>query len=137
MIQQLIDQLVGQLGLDKGVAEKALGALFGLLQKEGDAGAVSALFDAVPGAADLAKSVGGEAGGGGLLGGVAGALGGMLGGKAGSTLSAVTAMQNSGLDMDQAKSMLPVVAGFLKENAGEETLMKALESVPALSGLLD
>lgn len=136
MIEQLIAKLVDQLGLDKGVAEQALGALFGLLQKEGDGAAVGKLFDAVPGASDLAAQFGGASGGGGMLGGVAGALGGMLGGKAGSALSAVTAMQNAGIDMDQAKSMLPVVAGFLKENAGEDVLKTALESVPALKDLM-
>ncbi len=137
MIDQLIAKIVDQIGLDQGVAEKALGSLLSLLQQEGDDAAVGQLFNAVPGAADLASKFGASSGGGGLLGGVAGALGGALGGKAGSALSAVTALQNSGIDMGQAKSMMPVVAGFLKENAGEDVLMKALESVPALKDLLD
>ncbi|MEL6364425.1 MAG: DUF2780 domain-containing protein [Pseudomonadota bacterium] len=137
MIDQLIARIVEQIGLDRGVAEQALGSLLGLLQKEGDGAAVSQLFDAVPGAADLASKFGGGSGGGGLLGGVAGALSGVLGDKAGSAFSAVAALQNSGLDMDQAKSMMPVVAGFLKENAGEGALMNALESVPALKDLLN
>lgn len=138
MIEQLIQQVVAKLGIDEGLAQKAVGTVLGLLKKQGDGGAVSALFDKIPGAADLAGkfSDAPAASGGGLMGGLMGKLGGAIGGNAGGAMEAMNALKDTGLSMDQAKDMAPVVTGFLKEKAGGDLLGKALESVPALKSLL-
>ena len=134
MIDQLIAKIVAEIGLDQSTAQKALGTLFSLLQKEGDGAAVGALLDKLPGAAELADQFGAE--GGGLLGGLAGAAGGLLGGKAGGALEAMAALKEAGVSMDDAKSMMPVVTDFMKQNAGEDVVKAALSSVPALSDFL-
>lgn len=142
MIDQLIQQLVSKIGIDENLARQGVGIIMGLLKKEGDAGSVSALFDKIPGAADLAgefeglSSGGGAIGAGGMLGGLMGKVGGMLGGNAGDALSAMAAFKDSGLSVDQAKDMAPVVTDFLKENAGEDLMKQALGSVPTLKGFL-
>ncbi len=132
MIDQLIEQIASKVGLDAGTARKAVGVVLGLINKEGDASAVSDLFGKIPGAADLAGEFKGGVGGG--MGGLLSKVSGMLGG--GSALSAMAALKQAGVSMDQAKDMMPVVKGFLSENAGEDIASKALGSVPALKDLL-
>lgn len=135
MIDQLIQMVTQKLGIDPAMAEKAVGIVMSLIQKEGDGAAVSQLFDNIPGAADLASKFSGSAGqdaAGGLLGKVAG----MLGGGAGDVVGSIGALKETGLSMDQLGDMAPLVKNFLAENAGEDVVNQALSSVPALKGFL-
>jgi len=137
MIDQLIQQVSAKLGIDASMAKQAVGVVLGLLQKEGDGAAVSALFSQISGASDLAGEFKGVGGGDSAMGGLMGRMGGMLGGGAGDAMSAMAAFKSTGLSIDQAKDMMPVMKDFLMENAGEDVMKQALGSVPALKGFMN
>jgi hypothetical protein len=97
-MQELIDRIVEKTGLAPEKAEKAAGIMLSLVKSQGDKNKVQQLFDAIPGAADLADRHGAD-------GGKAGSLFNMLGGgMMGGPLVAVTKLQSAGLNMDQIKT---------------------------------
>ena len=51
-MEELINRVVQNVGLDPAIAEKAVGLILGFLQKNGPEGAVSSMFENLPGAAD-------------------------------------------------------------------------------------
>ncbi|MCI5046104.1 MAG: DUF2780 domain-containing protein [Aquisalinus sp.] len=135
MIDQLIQQIASKVGIDESIARRAVGVVMGFLNKEGDPSAVGSLFEKIPGAAELASQY--EPGASGGLGGLMGKMGGMLGGnKMGDAMAAMAAFKETGLSMDQAQDMMPVVKDFISENAGPDVMAKAINSVPALKDLL-
>lgn len=137
MIDQLITLVTQKLGLSTDEARGGVGVLFALMQKFGDEGAVGDLLNKLPGATTLASEQANNVDtGGGSGGGLAGMVGGLLGGNAGDAMEALGALKNVGLDMDQAKSLVPVVAEFAREHAGEDVLKKAADSVPFLKQFL-
>lgn len=137
MIDQLISQIVSKVGIPEGMAKQGVGVVLGMLKKDGDQGAVGELFNKIPGAEQLAaEHMPGAKQASGPVGGLMGKIGGMLGGKAGDTMSAMAAFQQTGLSMEQGKQMMPVAKDFLMEHAGEDTVKKALGSVPALQGFM-
>ena len=136
MIDDLIAKISSQLGVDAGTASKALGLVFAFLKKEGDGDLVSELFSKMQGADALAEQESDEIGGG-LLGGLANAAGGLLGDKASGAIEAMSILQKSGLSMDQAKSMAPMVADYARQYAGDDLMKKALASAPALKSLFN
>lgn len=138
MIEQLVSQIAAKVGIPEALARQGVGVLLGMLKKDGDAGAVGELFSKIPGAADLAGQYehGAAEKATGPVGGLLGKIGGLLGGKAGNTMSAMAAFQQTGLSLDQGKAMIPVAKDFLAVHAGEDTMRKALGSVPALEGFI-
>ncbi len=129
-MQDLIDRIVEKTGLAPDVAEKATGIMLSLVKTQGDKVKVAQLFDAIPGAGELADRHGGDgARGGGLLG--------MLGGGLmGGPLAAVSKLQSAGLNMDQIKVLGKETLGFAKEQAGEELVKDVANSIPGISGYL-
>ncbi len=129
-MQVLIDRIVEKTGLAPEVAEKATGIMLSLVKTQGDEAKVTQLFDAIPGAGELADRHGGDgARGGGLLG--------MLGGGLmGGPLAAVSKLQSAGLNMDQIKVLGKETLGFAKEQAGEELVKDVANSIPGISGYL-
>lgn len=129
-MQVLIDRIVEKTGLAPEVAEKATGIMLSLVKTQGDEAKVAQLFDAIPGAGELADRHGGDgARGGGLLG--------MLGGGLmGGPLAAVSKLQSAGLNMDQIKVLGKETLGFAKEQAGEELVKDVANSIPGISGYL-
>jgi len=131
-MQELIQQVAENLGIDSEQAESAVGVLLSLVQSNGDDSKVGELFDQLPGAGDLAAQHGGSEGGGGLLGMVGGALGGSIGGP----LEALGRLKETGLDMDQMKTLGQTVLGYAKENANEEHVHDVAGSIPGLKDYL-
>lgn len=129
-MQDLVDRIVAKTGLAPDIAEKAIGIMLSLVQNNGDASKVEQLFNAVPGAADLAAAHGGDgAKGGGLLG--------MLGGGLmGGPLAAITKLQSAGLDMAQVKTLGKETLGYAEEKAGKELVRDVASSIPGLSSYL-
>jgi hypothetical protein len=138
MIDQLISQIVAKVGVPEAAARQGVGVVLGLLQKQGDQGAVSEIFAKVPGAEALAQQYapGAAKAAGGPMGGLLGKLGGMIGGKGGDTMSALAAFQQTGLSPEQGKAMVPVAKDFLAQHVGEDTTRRAIGSVPALKGFV-
>ena len=139
MIEQLVSQIATKVGVPEDLARQGVGVVLGLLQKDGDPSAVGELFSKVPGAEGLARQYadGAKEAAGGPMGGLMGRLGGLLGGKAGSSMSALAAFQQTGLTPEQGKQMLPVAKDFLSQHADEDTVRRALGSVPALKGFVN
>lgn len=129
-MQDLIDRIVGKTGLAPEIAEKATGIMLSLVKTQGDKAKVAQLFDAIPGAGELAQLHGGDgARGGGLLGMLGG---GMMGGP----LAAVSKLQASGLSMDQIKVLGKETLGYAKEKAGDDLVKDVASSIPGISGYL-
>ena len=129
-MQDLIDRIVEKTGLAPELAEKATGIMLSLVKTQGDKAKVTQLFDAIPGAGELAQLHGGDgARGGGLLGMLGG---GMMGGP----LAAVSKLQASGLSMDQIKILGKETLGYAKEKAGDDLVKDVASSIPGISGYL-
>lgn len=129
-MQDLIDRVVTKTGLAPAKAEKAVGIMLSLVKTQGDKAKVQQLFDAVPGAEELAATHGGDgARGGGLMG--------MLGGGLmGGPLAAVSKLQATGLNMDQIKVLGKETLGYAKEKAGDDLVKDVANSIPGISGYL-
>jgi len=129
-MQDLIDRIVTATGLSEAKAEKALGIVLNLIQTQGNQNKVQELFDKLPGAAELARSHGGDGagrGGGGLLGMLAG---GMMGGP----LAAVSKLTSAGLSMEQIKGLGTTTLDYAKEKGGSQLVKDVAGSIPGLSG---
>ncbi len=129
-MEQLISQLASQFGIDEALAHKAVGMVLSLLQNQGDSGAVSELFEKLPGAGDLAAEYAGGSSGGGGLGGL---LGGLMGGGAGEAMKLVGSLQSEGLSMDQIKGIGGGLLEHAKQEGGEDLVRRAVEGIPGVS----
>ncbi|MGB7206828.1 MAG: DUF2267 domain-containing protein [Anderseniella sp.] len=129
-MQELIDRVVAKTQLSPEKAEKAVGIMLSLVKTQGDKAKVQQLFDAIPGAAEIAQLHGGDgARGGGLMG--------MLGGGLmGGPLVAVTKLQSIGLNMDQVKVLGKETLMYAKEKAGSDLVKEVANSIPGISGYL-
>ncbi len=120
-MDELIDRLVANVGVDRDAAEKAVGIIFEFLRKEGPADKVQALMDRLPGAKELMEAQEGpdESGGGAF------AMGGIMG--------AGTKMMAAGLSMGQVQGVTREVIAYAREKAGEDTIGEIVGAIPGLS----
>jgi hypothetical protein len=129
-MKELIDTITAQTGLTVDRAEKAIGILLNLLATQGDKAKVEELFAAMPGAAELAKTHGGDgAAGGGLLGMLAG---GMMGGP----LAMISKLSAAGLSTDQIKTVAVLTLDHAKAKAGPERVRAAAANIPGVGSYL-
>lgn len=114
----VIDELVGQLGVDPAQARGGVGLLLNLAKAklgEGEFGAITQHLEG-------AESMMGEAPetGGGMAG-MLGGLGGMLGGKAeslGQLAEAAGGFRELGMNPDMVMQFIPIISGFLQQQGG-------------------
>ena len=126
-MDELIARVTQALGIDAGVAQQAIGAILGFLQKQAPEADFGKLLEALPGAED-AISAAPAAGGGGLM----GALGGLMGGSGGGVMGLVGQLQGLGLDMNSVQGLGEQFFTYAKEQVGEETVAQIASSVPGL-----
>jgi hypothetical protein len=127
-MQELIDRIVANVGVDQGLAEKALGIILGFLQKEGPAAEIGQMMEAMPGAADLIAQHAPEAGGGGgLLGGLMGMMGG-----GGGVMALGQQLMGAGLSMGQMGELGKEVFAYGREKAGEDAMGAIVGAIPGL-----
>ncbi len=139
-MQELIDRVAKSVGIDASVAQPAIAAIFGMLQKVLPPEIVSTLMNALPGAEDLAKSADPQSGAGGSAGGglgglssiVTGALGSIAGANAGPLMETLGKLQGLGLSVDQSKAVGGEVLGYIKENAPAEVVTAIEQNLPEL-----
>ena len=136
-MDELIKNVVGQLGLDEGTTRNATGSLFGFI-KEGLGDDFSQIADKLPGLDDLITGAEGAAseGDGGMLGSIAKAASSVLGGSAGEGLELASILEKLGLSTDQIGKLVTMVIDFVKENLGEEVITMIVDKVPALKPFL-
>ena len=129
-MQDLIAKIVKATGLEASKAEKAVGILLNLVATQGDKPKVAALFEKMPGAAELVATHGGDgAGGGGLMGILAG---GMMGGP----LAMITKLQATGLNVDQIKQVGTLTLDYAKKRAGIKAVRDAAANIPGLNSYI-
>lgn len=119
-MDELVDRIVATVGVDRTVAEKAVGIIFDFLSKEGPAEKVQALLDQLPGANEaVAAARAGD--GGGLFGGMGGVMG------VGSRL------MSAGLGMGEIQGVTRELIAYAREKAGDEAVGDIVAAIPGLS----
>jgi hypothetical protein len=119
-MDDLVDQVVGNVGIARPVAERAVGIILDFLATEGPADTVKVLLERVPGAAEAAAAAH-EEGGGGLF----GAVGGLMG--VGSRL------MSAGLSMSEIQGVTKVLIAYTRDKAGDQDVNALVDSIPGLS----
>ncbi len=114
-MQDLIQEIVADTGLDTERSERALGIMLGLVNSHGNPAKTGELLAKLPGAAELAAKHGGR-----------GFMGGPL-----AMLSKLTA---AGLSMEQIKQVGTLTLDYAKKKAGAKLVREAAGSIPGLSG---
>ncbi len=128
-MNELIQRVADNVGIDPALAEKAIGMMLGFLQREAADGPVARMIEAIPGASELVAQYNGEgSGGGGLLGGLLSAVG-----AGGGVMALGQQLMSQGLGMGEITSLAKETIGYAKEKAGEETVDEVVNSVPGLS----
>jgi hypothetical protein len=115
-MNELIGRLVAEQGIDRDVAEKAVGIILAFLIKEGPADKVKPLIDRMPGAKEAAEASGGGGGFG---------MGGIMGAGA--------ALMGLGLSMPQVQGVTKTVMAYARETAGEDAVGEIVGAIPGLS----
>ena len=119
-MDELIERLVANVGVDRDAAEKAVGVIFEFLRKEGPADKVQALMDRMPGAKEFIETREGQDSGGGAF-----AMGGIMG--------AGTKMMAAGLSMGEVQGVTREVIAYAREKAGEDAIGEVVGAIPGLS----
>jgi hypothetical protein len=122
-MEELIGRIVQNVGIDQGLAQKAVGMILGFLKKEGPAAEVGQMMEALPGAEDLIAS---SAGGGGIMGGLAGMMGG------GGVMGLGAQLMGAGMSMDQISGVGKELFAYGRETAGEDAMGAIVGSIPGL-----
>lgn len=125
-MEELINRVVTNVGLEPAVAEKAIGMILGFLQKNGPDAEVATMFQAMPGSAELAAAHAGE-GGGGIMGGIMGMMGG------GGVMGLGQQLMSEGIGMGQIGTLSKEVFAYAQEHVGEDTMGAIVGAIPGLS----
>ena len=114
-MDELVGRLVANVGIDRTMADKAVGIILAFLLKEGPSEKVQALIDQLPGAAAAVQAASSEGGFG---------MGGVMG--VGTKLMAI------GLSMGQMQGVTREIIGYAREKAGEDAVGEIVGSIPGL-----
>ncbi|MFH0909453.1 MAG: DUF2780 domain-containing protein [bacterium] len=117
-MNELIGQLVQQLGVQEGQAKGGAGLLFKLAQNK-MGGDFSKVAGAVPGVADLIKAAPEAGGASNLMGGFASAIG---GGKAGDLAALAGSFSQLKLDPSMISKFVPVILSFVQSKGGKDVV---------------
>jgi len=112
---ELLDRLVANVGIDRGVAEKAVGIILAFLLKEGPSDKVQALINQMPGAETAMQAAANEGGMG---------MGGIMG--------VGTKLMAAGLGMDQMQAVTREIMAYSREKVGEDAVGEIVGSIPGL-----
>ena len=113
-MDELVGQLVADVGIDREVATRSVGTILAFLIKEGPPDKVKALLGRLPGS-EAAAQVGAPTFG----------MGGIMG--AGTELMAL------GLSMGQVQQVTHIVLAYAREKAGEDAAGEIVAAIPGLS----
>lgn len=113
-MDELVGRLVAELGIDRDVAEKAVGIILAFLIKEAPADKIQPLLDAMPGAAEAAANA---------------PAGGMFGG----IMGVGTQLMGLGLGMGEVQGVARTLLGFAREKLGADATEELIGAIPGLS----
>jgi hypothetical protein len=114
-MDELLDRLVAKVGLERGMAEKAVGIILAFLLKEGPSDKVQALINQMPGAEAAVQAATSEGGFG---------MGGIMG--------VGTKLMAAGLGMDQMQSVTREIIDYSRDKVGEDSVGEIVGSIPGL-----
>jgi len=118
-MSELVDRIAANVGLDRTVAEKAIGIILDFLSKEGPADKVSALIARLPGSEALLQAARDEDNGG-LFGGMGGIMG------------VGTRLMGAGLDMGQIQAVTRELMAYSREHGAGDMLGEIAGAIPGL-----
>jgi hypothetical protein len=127
-MEELINRIATNVGIDPALAEKAVGIILGFLQKNAPAEYVGQMMENMPGAAELAATHAPQEGGGGLLGGLMGMMG-----AGGGVMALGQQLMGEGIGMGQIGGLSKELFAYAQEKVGEDTMGQIVGSVPGLS----
>src|SRR5215831_17277988 len=119
-MDELVDQVVGNVGIERPVAERAVGIILDFLATEGPTETVTGLLERLPGAAEAVASARAEGGGGSLAG-----SGGIMG--VGSRL------MSAGLGMSEIQGVTRELIAYARDKAGDRDVDAIVDAIPGLS----
>jgi hypothetical protein len=112
-MNELIERLAAEHGIDRDVAEKAVGIILAFLVKEGPTDKVQTLLDSLPGAQEAAAANAG----GGLFGGIMGVG---------------TQLMSAGLSMGEVQGVGRSLLAYAREKTGEDNVREIADAIPGL-----
>ncbi|WP_174299225.1 hypothetical protein [Caulobacter sp. S45] len=137
MIEELVQHAARHTGLSLQQSQSALAGCLFLIDKHGDPAKVNTLFEAVPGAAELARQGGMLLGkGGGLMAGLVSKAGGAGGAAMSDGMAMNQQLTRQGVTISDLQKILPLAMGWVKQKTGSDLLRDVLSSVPGLGPLL-
>ena len=119
-MDELVGRIVSNVGIERPIAERAVGIILDFLATEGPADKVQALLERLPGATDAVAAARAEDGGG-----LFASMGGIMG--VGSRL------MSAGLGMGEIKGVTHELIAYAREKAGDEDLNGIVDAIPGLS----
>jgi hypothetical protein len=119
-MDELVGRIVTNVGIERPVAERAVGIILDFLATEGPADKVPGLLAHLPGGAEAVEAARAEPGGGGF-----GGVGGIMG--VGSRL------MSAGLGMGEIQGVTHEIISYAREKAGDEDLNGIVDAIPGLS----
>ncbi len=127
-MDELIERLVANLGVDRAAAEKAVGVILDFLVREGPADKVRPLLAKLPGADALMQTAASES-----ADGLGAGAGGLLGGSMGGVMGAGMRMMAVGLSMGQVQGVAREVLAYSREKAGDDVIGETIAAIPGLA----
>lgn len=135
-IEDVMAQAATKAGLDPDQSQAVLAGALGLLEKHADAEARDAFYNAVPGAAAVARSPEAKPRGGGLMGGLMKSAGGVSGAALGDAMGLLDRLKKVGVGKDELKRLLPAARNAVTEATGRDWLGEAVRTIPGVGALL-
>ena len=138
MIETLIQRAADRTGLTTQQAHVGLSAALFLIEKHADPLKVRELFDAVPGAQDLAAAGAAlsQNKSGGLIAGMMRNVGGASGAAMSDAMAVGQKLTRQGVTVADMQAILPVGMAFVQETTGGDLLRAVLKTIPGLGPLL-
>ena len=129
-IGNFVDDVARRSNIDPSAAEAAVGTILSVIQLEGNPSKVSALFEDLPGAAELAQqhAVMPGSGAGGALSGLASKV---IGTDAGIMIAAVAQIEQTGLTLQQIKNIGGGLLSYI-EDANPALAKEIFDKIPGL-----
>jgi hypothetical protein len=119
-MDELVDQVAGNVGIDRPVAERAVGIILDFLASEGPADTVQALLGRLPGAAEAIASARAEGGGGPFA-------------SAGGIMGVGSRLMSAGLDMGEIQGVTRELIAYARDKAGDHDVNAIVAAIPGLS----
>ncbi len=137
-MNELIEKLTSQLGIDSSVATKIAGQAMAMIKDKVSPEIFSQISAAVPGLSNAAESAekAATSSSGGMLGALSGVASKFLGNDAGEVMELGATLKSAGLEADQMGGFANTVIEFLKEKVGNDVIDQVLSKVPMLKSLL-